>query len=90
MGILNHLQTLFITSQVIAVADVSPGHHDSVHSCLVSVQQKRMIDSARAHQTNETHIGGVLHATHPSQIGAGIGTPVTHEGYNFGFECFRH
>ena len=90
MGILNHLQTLFITSQVIAVSDVSTGNHNPVHSRLISVQQEGMIDSARAHQTNETHIGRVLHPPHPCQVGSGIGAPVTHEGYNFGLECFRH
>jgi hypothetical protein len=90
MGILNHLLTLFITSQVIAVSDVSAGNQDAVHSRQKGVKKEAVIDSARAHQTNETHIGRVLHATHPCQIGSGIGTPITDKTYNFGFERFRH
>ena len=88
MGILNHLQTLFITSQVIAVPDVSAGYHDSVHSRLISVQQEGMIDSARAHQTNETNIGGVLASPHPRNIRPGISAPVTDETYNSGLKSF--
>jgi hypothetical protein len=90
MGILNHLQTLFITSQVIAVSDVSAGNQDPVRSRHKGVQKESMIDSACAHQANETDIVRVLHPPHPGQIRSGISAPVTDKTYNFGLEGFRH
>jgi hypothetical protein len=67
-----------------AIPDVSAGNHDPVHTREIGVKQEGMIDSARAHQTNETHVGRVLHATHPCQISSGIGAPITDKGYDFG------
>ena len=81
---------LFITSQVMAVTDVSAGYHYPVGSRLKRIQQKTMIHPTGAHEPDEADIGGVLHSRDPCQIGPRIRAPVTHKRDDLGFKCVGH
>jgi hypothetical protein len=89
-GFVDDLLALFITSQVMAVTDVSAGHHHPVGSRLKRIQQKTMIHSPGAHEPDEPDVGGVLHSRHPCQVGPRIRAPVTQKRDDLGFKCIGH
>ena len=62
------------------VADVSTGNQDAVGALQKSLEQKAMIHSSAAHESDQTDIGRILHAGHSGQISPGISTPVANEG----------
>ncbi len=87
---LDHLLTLHITYQVIAVPDVSAGNHHAIGTRCKGVEQKTVVDPAGAHEADHSHVGRVLHAGHARKIRPCIGTPVAHKRDNLRFEVFRH
>jgi len=90
VGIVNHQLAFLITSQVMAVTDVSAGDHDPVSPRFKRVQQKTVIHSPGAHQPDEPYVGRVLHSRNPGQVGPGISTPVTQKRDDLGFKCVGH
>ena len=88
--ILHHLLTLYITSQVMAVTDVSAGHHHAVRSRLEGVEQEAVVDPSGTHEADEPDVGGVLHAGHPGQVRSGVGAPVAHKSDDLRFIRFGH
>ena len=47
------------------------------------------IDPARAHDPDDPHVGGVLHARDARQVGRGVGAPVAEEGHDARFPVRR-
>ena len=76
----------FITSQVMAVTDVSAGDHHAVSARFESAQQKPVVHPPGAHQADEPNVGRVLHPCHSGQVCAGVGTPVAHKREELWFE----
>lgn len=89
-GILDDLLALNITFQVMAVTNVSTGHHDAVGPCLEGIEQERVIDPPRAHEADETHIGRILHSCNSGEIRSGVCTPVAHKCDDLRFKSLGH
>jgi hypothetical protein len=75
-----------ITRLVMAVANVSPTHQDTVSTTLKGPEDMMRGYGGRAHHTHNTDIGRVLQPAHTGQVRRAIGAPVAHKGYDFGFK----
>ncbi len=82
-GIFHHLLALNITLQVMAIADMSPGHQDAVRTLGKCVEQKARMDASRTHQPDQTYVGWILQARNACQVGTGISAPVADKSYYF-------
>jgi len=60
-----------------AVADVSPAHHNGIGSALKGPQNMVRRYGGGAHYTNGPNVGRILQTTHARQIGSTIGAPIT-------------
>ncbi len=60
-----------------AVADVSPAHHNGIGSALKGPQNIVRRYGGGAHYTNGPNVGWILQTTHTRQIGGTIGAPIT-------------
>ncbi len=60
-----------------AVADVSPAHHNGIGSALKGPQNIVRRYGGGAHYTNGPNVGRILQTTHTRQIGGTIGAPIT-------------
>jgi hypothetical protein len=89
-GHAEHLLCLYITIQVMTVADVSPSHQHAVGAGFKGLQNKVGIDPARTHHPDNPHIGRILKPAHPRKISSGIGAPVARKRNNFRFKSFGH
>lgn len=78
-----------ITIQVMAVTDVSPAHQHTVRTTLKCSQNMMGRYGSGAHHTDGAHIGWVLEAADPCEVGCAIRTPVTKKCQYFGLENFR-
>jgi len=63
-----------------AVANMSAGYQYTVYPFQECPEQEAVINSAGAHQTDQTHMGRILDAGYTGQIGSGISTPVADKG----------
>jgi hypothetical protein len=57
---MEHLFGLYITIQVMTVADVSPCHQYAVCALLKCLEDKIGVDPTRTHDPDDPHIGRVL------------------------------
>jgi hypothetical protein len=67
---------IVITFQVIAFTGVSPGHPHTVRAVTEGSQDKLGAHPARAGQTDNPEIGGVLKTAYPGQIRCTVTAPV--------------
>jgi hypothetical protein len=72
------------------VADVSASDKDTVGPVFKPLKYEIRVDTAGAHNPNNTHIRGILKPADPSQISRRICTPVTGKCKYFGFEFSGH
>jgi hypothetical protein len=70
------------------VADVTAADEDAVRPLLEGPEHVMRRHRAGAHHPDDPDIGGILQATHPRQVGPGIGAPVTEKPQNLRFELF--
>jgi len=75
-GCKNLLFRLYITLQVMAVTEMSPGHQHAVASLFKRFDDKHRVNPAGAHDPYGSYAGRILQPRNTGQIGAGIGTPV--------------
>jgi hypothetical protein len=66
---MEHLFSLFITVQVMAVTKVSSCHKDAVGAPLKGLQDEPRIYPSRAHHTDNSYIGGILKTADACEIG---------------------
>ena len=71
-----------------AIFKVSRGDHHAVGAHLKRFQNKRWIDPAAAHHSNNSDVRRILNSIYASAIGSGIAAPVTAEGDDFGIEVW--
>jgi hypothetical protein len=68
-----------IATDIVAVAGMSPGDPDAVHSLAEGLQDKLGIHAPGAGNTDHSEIRGILHAAHPRQICGTVTAPVAEE-----------
>jgi hypothetical protein len=70
-----------------AIADMSPGHKNTVSTLIKRIEQKPVMDPSGAHHPNQSDIGWILNPGYTGQIRSGIGTPVADKSdYLGGFD----
>jgi hypothetical protein len=89
LGHENLFFSLNITFQVMAVAEMSAGHQNTVAPAFECLNNKKRIHATRTHDPDGSHIRRVLKPGHPCQVSPGIGAPVTEKGNDFGFNLFH-
>ena len=87
---MEHLFGLYITIQVMTVADVSPCHQYAVGALLKCLEDKIGVDPARTHDPDDPHIGRVLKTADARKVSSRICTPVTGKGDDFWAKLLRH
>jgi hypothetical protein len=81
-----HFFSLYITFQVMTVADVSAGDQDTISTVLKSLENEIGIYPPGTHHPYDTKIWGILKPADAGQICRRIGAPVTGKCYYFRFE----
>jgi hypothetical protein len=89
LGQLDLFFGLDITFQVMAVAEMSPGHQDPVGAGFQRRDDKGRIHPARAHDPDRAQVGRILHPGYPGEVRAGIGTPVAKKRHNLWLEFYH-
>ena len=89
-GHFNYPGSLFITVQVMAVADVSAAHQDAVSPFLERLQDEVGGDPPRTHHPDDPDIGRVLDTAYPGKIRACVCAPVAAKRDYFRVEICTH
>jgi len=80
---------LIISRLIMTVSWMASSDQNSVRSIDESLEDINGIDGSRAHQMDDTDIGGILLTGGPGQVRSRIGAPVAKKGYNPRFKL-RH
>jgi hypothetical protein len=72
-----------ITFQVMAVSFQSTGYQHAVGPPLKSAQGLPYVQLARAGYLDHAHVGGILQAHSPGQVGGGVGAVLAGKGHDF-------
>jgi hypothetical protein len=78
--------SLYITFQVMAITEVSPGNQYAVAPFSECFDDENRIDPAGAHDAYGPDVGWVLQSGYTRKISTCICAPVTKKCYDFGFE----
>ena len=75
---------IVIAGTVMTVAGMATAHDHTVSATLECFDDEKWVYPATAGQPDDAYIGIHLQTAGTSQVGPGVGTPVTDESYNFG------
>jgi len=89
LGHENLFFSLNITFQVMAVAEMSACHQNSVAPAFQCLNNEQRIHATRTHDPDGSHIRRVLKPRHPCKVSPGIGAPVAEKRNDFGFKLFH-
>jgi hypothetical protein len=90
LGQTDFLLGLFITFQVMAITEMSPGHQNAVAPVLERFQHEQRIDPPRTHHTHGSDTGRILQSGNARQIGAGVSAPVTQKSNDSRFKISHY
>jgi len=68
---------LYITLQVMAITEMSPGHQHTVTTLFECFDDESRVNPAGTHDPYGSQVGRILQPGYARQVGPGIGTPVT-------------
>jgi len=78
------LGCLVVALKIVAVTKVASRYEDTIGTVSECLQYEECIDTARAHNTDNPDVGGVLDTAATGKVSTGIGTPVADDTLNLG------
>jgi hypothetical protein len=89
LGCTDLLFRLYITLQVMAITQMSPGHEHAVTAFFERLNDKRRFNPSGAHDPYDSYIVRILQPGNTGQIGAGVCTPIAQKSSYFRFKIFH-
>jgi hypothetical protein len=90
LGQTDFLFGLFITFQVMAITEMSPGHQNAVAPVFERFQHEQRIDPPRTHHTHGSDAGRILQPGNACQVSPGVSAPVTQKSNDSRFKISHY